>query len=310
MSKSRRGPIERRIFSHQITTRSNPDGTVGLRGYFAIFDSPAHGEVIERSAFNRTIAQADDVRLLTNHDGVPMARTKSGTLALGVDSVGGWWDAPSLDPANPDVARMLSAVERGDIDQCSFAGYWLDAPNVDGLTRVREVALVDVSIVTYPWYEDTSVTMTGSRNEAMLALATRSLPPEERPKLSRLLRAAPPGREPYGDRAELLCDAITDLLPGMSGVDECYVWIWIDDLGDDWCVYSVAGSDCYMQVDYTFDGTTITLGMPFEVERVTQYVPCDATTPDPDAALDAPGDRKASLSTAEARALLGLPPAA
>jgi HK97 family phage prohead protease len=51
-----------------------------LRGYAAVFDSVSHDEVVRSSAFNKTLAERDDVRLLVNHDGVPLARTKSGTL--------------------------------------------------------------------------------------------------------------------------------------------------------------------------------------------------------------------------------------
>lgn len=314
----KRGPLEQRIVTQPLpfNLRDNGDGTFGLRGYFAVFDSPAYGETIDSSAFTRTIAQRDDVRLLVNHTGVPLARTKSGTLTLGVDQRGGWFDVSSLDPANPAVQELISALSRGDIDQCSFAGYWRDAPTVDGLVHVREVELTDVSIVTYPWYDETSVALTGSRDQAAMALALRSLPPGERQHVADLVRAAPPGKQSYGDRASILIDAIVDLIESTSGVDSWYVWVWIDDLGDDWCVYSVSGSDCYMQVEYSIDAAgVLTLGVPFEVERVTQYLP---VTTDPDPSLDAAADRsdptggsadppaRAMMSPAEARALLGL----
>lgn len=173
--------LQRRIFSEPFQIRTNSDGTIGVRGYAAVFDSEAHGEVIRSSAFNRTIAQRDDIRLLVNHDGVPLARTKSGTLEVGVDDHGLWFDAPSLDPANPRVQELTSAMARQDIDQCSFAGYFTDVKRGQGgVDEVCEVKAIDVSIVTYPWYDETSAGLTGRADVDRALLAVRSLDAEER----------------------------------------------------------------------------------------------------------------------------------
>ena len=174
-------PLERRIFDACPEVRNNPDGTVGVRGYFAVWDSVAHGEVIRRGAFDRTIAQRDDIRLLVNHDGTPLARTKSGTLVLGADEHGAWFDAPSLDVENNPTAReLVSALSRGDIDQCSFAGYFSDRKGEGGVREVFEVKGLDVSVVTYPWYEETSASLTGSRDLDRALVSLRALTPEER----------------------------------------------------------------------------------------------------------------------------------
>jgi HK97 family phage prohead protease len=193
--------LERRIIDAKYEVRTNDDGTVGVRGYAAVFDSPSHGEVIKRSAFNRSIAQKDDIRLLTNHEGVPMARTKSGTLTVGVDESGLWFDAPSLDPANPDVQRLVSAIGRGDMDQCSFAGYFTDAPVLDGLREVREVQLVDVSNVTFPWYDQTSSELTGNRAVDAELVQIRAMPADDRALLIETLNTLDPA--PSGDAPEV-----------------------------------------------------------------------------------------------------------
>lgn len=172
--------LQRRITSEAFQVRTNSDGTIGVRGYAAVFNSEAHGEVIMPSAFNRTLAQRDDIRLLVNHDGVPLARTKSGTLSLSVDDHGLMFDAPSLDPSNPRVQELVSAMQRNDIDQCSFAGYFTDVSRVDGVDQVREVKGTDVSIVTYPWYETTEAGLTGDRDTDRALLALRSLTPAQR----------------------------------------------------------------------------------------------------------------------------------
>ena len=174
-------PLERRIAHAPVQVRKNADGTIGVRGYAAVWDSPAHGEVIRKGAFSRTIEQRDDIRLLINHDGVPLARTKSGTLSVGEDEVGFWFDAPSLDvEGNAEARSLVSAMERGDIDQCSFAGYFSDRKGEAGVREVFEVKAVDVSVVTYPWYEETSVGLTGDRGADLALMCLRSLTPEQR----------------------------------------------------------------------------------------------------------------------------------
>jgi uncharacterized protein len=208
-------PLERRLASGSFEIRKSPDGkTVGVRGYAAVFDSVAYGEVIRSSAFNRTIAQRDNVRLLVNHEGVPLASTKSGTMSIGVDERGQWFDAPALDLANPDVQRLVSAMERGDIDQCSFAGYFNDAPEVDGLREVREVTLVDNSIVTYPWYEETTVGLTGDRQGDLALVALRSLTPERRDEVLALLD------DEERDASEELVDEVVETDDAAAEVDE------------------------------------------------------------------------------------------
>jgi len=175
--------IERRVFDADIEVRTAADGTVGLRGYAAVFDSPAHGEVVTRSAFNRTLAQRDNVRLLVNHDGVPMASTKAGTMSLSVDERGLLVDVPSLDMDNPTVRELTSAMQRGDLDQMSFSFASLDDRTVDGTRELREVRLYDVSVVTYPWYEDTAANLTGDRDLDRALVCARSLSDEQRAAL-------------------------------------------------------------------------------------------------------------------------------
>ena len=159
--------------------RADTDGdTLRLSGYAAVFDSPAHGEVVTRTAFKRTLDHGADVRLLLNHDGLPLARTKSGTLDLSTDDRGLMVKA-DLDPDSQLARDVLSAVKRGDMTGMSF-GFRVvqDGYTADGVRELREVALHDVSVVTYPWYEDTTVVArsvedlndrTADRLEQMLA---------------------------------------------------------------------------------------------------------------------------------------------
>jgi HK97 family phage prohead protease len=309
--------LERRSFHADWQVRDNGDGTVGVRGYAAVFDSPAHGEVIKRTAFNRTLQQKDNVRLLRDHNpSLCFASTRAGTMTLEVDDRGLIFDAPSLDMDSPDVRSFVSAINRGDVYQCSFAGYWRDAPKVAGQTEVREVELVDVSGVTFPWYDDTEVGLTGDRSIDR-ELVTRSAPDvdiseQQRAQALRNLRAAPPGKTSFGDEMNDLWDAIEDKVRNDTGSADVYVYLV--DWGTDWAVYRIYNWDTYeygphMQCAWSknTDGT-YNLGEPFEVERITEYRPLtteDRTGADLDLEDRSDETRPAPMSVEAARALLG-----
>lgn len=142
-----------------LELRAEGEGST-LVGYAAVFDSPSEPmpfiEYVKRGAFMKTIKDGADVRLLIDHEGVPLARTKSGTLLLEEDERGLRVEA-NLDPSNPDAARVMSALKRGDLSQMSFAFRTIkDSFNADRSVReLKEVQLYDVSVVTYPAYEST-----------------------------------------------------------------------------------------------------------------------------------------------------------
>lgn len=105
-------------------------GTLALTGYASTFEpydvygGPAVGGWIEQlatSAFDKTLRENPDLHLLINHTGMPLARTKSGTLMLAVDRHGLKVEAPALDLEDPDVQRLRVKMKRGDMDEMSFA---------------------------------------------------------------------------------------------------------------------------------------------------------------------------------------------
>lgn len=177
-----------------LEIRSDGSGRLRMRGYAAVFDREAYHEVVRPSAFTRALQDGHDVRLLVNHDGVPLARTRSGTLSLSTDDRGLLAEA-DLDPDNPTVAELASAMDRGDIDQMSFAFVPVHETFSDaGVRELREVELWDVSVVTYPWYEDTNAELYAAldrvveargADEARRILAADPDPPpaSERPRL-------------------------------------------------------------------------------------------------------------------------------
>ena len=153
------GADEKRIAYTTLDLRQADNGTT-LYGYAALFDSPSEPmpfiEYVKRGAFSKTLNDGADVRLLIDHEGVPLARTKSGTMRLMEDERGLAVEA-DLDPMNPDAARVISAMKRGDLSQMSFAFRTIqDKFSDDRMVReLREVQLYDVSVVTFPAYEQT-----------------------------------------------------------------------------------------------------------------------------------------------------------
>lgn len=143
-----RTQMERRIpaVHHEFELREVPNGTGGTNLKYTGFASTttpgdgtgeyemedAYGPWVESltvGAFTKTAAEAD-VAFLLNHEGMTLARTKPGTLKLSEETDGtkspvagvtGLYTEAMLDPQNMYVQAMRSAVERGDLDEMSFA---------------------------------------------------------------------------------------------------------------------------------------------------------------------------------------------
>src|SRR3990170_537500 len=128
-------------------------------------------ERIAPGAFTSVLDLKPDVRLLFNHDGLALARTKSGTLELSEDAEGlKVWARLAPTSAASDL-RM--AMQRGDVDQMSFAftiaeDEWHEDHDSEEIERtiLRVDELFDVSVVTFPAYPDTDVTMRELRQAA------------------------------------------------------------------------------------------------------------------------------------------------
>ena len=140
------------------------DNTVKVSGYAAVFDSTTsiggyYDERIERGAFSEAIGR-DDVVFVINHEGLPLARTRSGTLTLREDDHGLYMET-ELDMDDPDVKSIVPKMKRGDLDKMSFAFLpdvqeWDDSGDTP-LRTIKKASLYDVSIVTTPAYNDTEI---------------------------------------------------------------------------------------------------------------------------------------------------------
>lgn len=150
--------------------RAESDGEViRVEGYAALYDVETDlgyfREVIRPGAFAGVLK--DDVRFLINHDGLPLARTSSGTLSLFEDEKG-LSVAAELSSRSGLARDLADAMQRGDLSQMSFAfgmgegsrQTWQDEESDSPLRMIERVSsLHDVSPVTYPAYPDTEIAL-------------------------------------------------------------------------------------------------------------------------------------------------------
>jgi HK97 family phage prohead protease len=193
--------IERRTYVvKDVQARSAEDGTMRLAGYAAVFNESSvplpFKESIAPGAFRKTLSETPDVRLLINHEGLPLARSKNGTLTLTEDDRGLYFEAELADTT--EARDIYKLVERGDVDQMSFAFRVIRQKWSEDRSRriLTEVSLADgdVSVVTYPAYPTTKV--------------------EAREKLAKALEAAKSGRDVSPEDMLILQSIFSDLDEG------------------------------------------------------------------------------------------------
>jgi len=156
---------EIRALSQPVEVRADDNGVIRVAGYAAIFGEETNiagmfTETIERGAFKSAIERGDDVVFLINHEGLPLARTRSGTLKLSEDERGLYMET-ELDPDDPDVRSIVPKMKRGDLDKMSFAFVptqqsWDENGAIPKRT-IQDVELFDVAIVTTPAYAGTEI---------------------------------------------------------------------------------------------------------------------------------------------------------
>jgi len=158
------------------------DENFKIAGYAATFNQEATGlnfrEMIAPGAFSRSLSTDNPVFLLVNHDTdqLPLASTQSGTLRLSEDDHGLRMEA-DLDMKNPRAAELASAIERGDVNKMSFA--FSVGPDgqtkEDGLRTLTDLDLYEVSAVTWPAYNSTTLGARSAEEIEDLELAKRKL---------------------------------------------------------------------------------------------------------------------------------------
>jgi HK97 family phage prohead protease/HK97 family phage major capsid protein len=141
-----------------VEVRAQEDMTI--EGYASVF-----GDEYDLGYFTERVAPGafdgrtnDDVRLLINHTGVPLARTTNNTLTLTIDERGLHYRAKLAD--TQEGRDLYTLIQRGDITQSSFA-FTIKDDEWSGDRRTRTInrvgQLYDVSPVTYPASPTTTV---------------------------------------------------------------------------------------------------------------------------------------------------------
>lgn len=164
MKQTDRQNRQMRSVASEFQTRADEAGDMYISGYFSVFNSdyeifPGATESVDPAAFDGALAA--DIRCLIDHDTrLVLGRTKSGTLQLKTDSRGLWGEV-RINPKDQDAVNLYERVKRGDVDQCSF-GFDITEEAFEDRGEsvhwtIKAVKLYEVSVVTFPAYEETSV---------------------------------------------------------------------------------------------------------------------------------------------------------
>ena len=184
---------ERRALAQPLELRKDAaSGQLVMEGYAATWEpydcygGPERGgwvEQLDRRAMDRTLAENPDLMLLVNHEGLPLARTKSGNLFLSTDSRGLKMRA-LLDPNDPDVQRIAPKMQSTEarkplLDEMSFSFRVKDQQWNDSFSHrmITELSLQkgDVSVVNYGMNPNTHAIMSTDAVGALASLSNEGL---------------------------------------------------------------------------------------------------------------------------------------
>jgi HK97 family phage prohead protease len=174
-----------------VEIREAETGEIRVAGYAAVFDEETDiggmfREAISPGAFADAVGR-DDVVFLVNHEGLPLARTRSGTLRLKEDERGLYMEA-DLDETDPDVRAIVPKMKRGDLDKMSFGFIaerqeWSDMDSKYPKRTIQQARLFDVSVVTTPAYEGTEIAL-----RSLKALRAEQLQAKRRLRMKQRLK--------------------------------------------------------------------------------------------------------------------------
>lgn len=187
---------ELRTFVAQELRATGSDKQPRIEGYAATFGTVANigsfNEVIQRGAFKRTLADGDDVVALIDHNpSMILGRRSAGTLMLEEDSIGLRF---SCELPDTSVARDAYAnLKAKNLRECSFGFFvddedgeqWSQQPDGRMLRTLTSVRLFDVSVVTFPAYDNTNAAarnVVADHVEARMAAVNQAAETEMRRK--------------------------------------------------------------------------------------------------------------------------------
>lgn len=167
---------EIRAFTFEVRAEQNEEHGHFLTGQPIVYNERTNLNWYDEIIDNDALAETDlrDVRFLINHntDMIPLARSRNNnansTMQMEVIPSVGMTIRVDLDTENNADARSLySAVSRGDISGMSFmftvdSDTWEDLESDHPTRHIRSISKVfEVSAVTFPAYEATSIQARG-----------------------------------------------------------------------------------------------------------------------------------------------------
>lgn len=149
-------------------------------------------EIIDNTAFNKTLADGAEVRALFSHDDTKvLGSTKSGTLILEQSDSGliCRCKVPNTSWGND----AWEIINRGDVQTMSFGFQKYDTYNEGNITHLRSVRLLEVSFaVSNPAYQETqSFTQIRSLLEEAIDQKTQATETEIKDLITTLQRLLP-----------------------------------------------------------------------------------------------------------------------
>jgi len=187
------------------------DGPPKLVGYASVFNQEAEifgiwREKVAPGAYKKTIKE-NDIRALWNHNtDLVLGRNKSGTLNLAEDSKG---LKVEIVPPDTQAGRdAVTSIKRGDVTQMSIAfqivkqeWYEPQDKNQMPLRTIKEAKLFEVSPVTFPAFEQTSIS-------ARSTLEPESAAEDPREEALRLVVAAEHGLKLSNEQRKTIAAAV------------------------------------------------------------------------------------------------------
>lgn len=189
---------EIRAFNFEVRAENTDRGNT-LTGRPIVYNERTnlgwYDEIIDMGALKETDLR--DVRFLVNHntDMIPLARSRNNnansTMQMIVDDQGMTIRVDLDTENNMDARSLYSAVERGDISGMSFMfivdeDSWEDIDSDHPIRHVRSISRVfEVSAVTFPAYDATSIQARGLAEALESAKASLESAKSEQRKIER-----------------------------------------------------------------------------------------------------------------------------
>lgn len=178
----------------KFKTRDDADSPI-LQGYFIVFNQPYYDwfgdeEIVLPTAIDSR-TETSDVRALIDHVSyLVLGRRNETTQTLdwSIDD-NGLFATISINTGDSDAVSLHSRTQRGDVDQASF-GFdedevvYEDLPDGHVRRKIAHISkLWEISVCTFPAYEQTFVEARSARGEA---IRSRRLEAEKQNLLRRL----------------------------------------------------------------------------------------------------------------------------